>query len=724
MAVTVLHSLTATTPDDTRYEIRPIAHWNAPHVVSQSILASEISPLFSNKNGVSFGLDGTNVTASIAAGAAPGSISAGTTNYALGEAIFSNANGVSFGLDGQTVTATVKTDYLTTAMASNASTQFVQANAAFAGTSASGTIASNGISVSIGPYITTAALSNHSHGNPTLNLTNLSGTTNSASNGLTLSLSAFDQVVSANNGSYSFNNTLSFSNANGISFGTSAGSAMTASHNALTSQSNQNVTAGNGGFAFQTLSFSNANGFSFGTSAGSAITGSYTVPTQSNQTVGWYGSSNTTLTSSGTADARSLSVRGIGGISIGFSAGELLVSGPQTAAQSAQTVGWYGSSNTTLTSSGTADARSLTVRGLGGVSVGFSNGELLISGGAGAAQSNQTIGLYASSNTTLTSSGTVDARSMTFRAIGAGSVGVSNGEVLISFATVAAGGATGNLYAQGNTTQNSSTTQDFSSVQFGGRGAVSVGFSNGTIQISGPNSSSLVATSGLSISTNGSTITIGKINASFFRNDGQITRAGTAQANSLVSIQPFLLPNDVVFSNALCAASFNVATAGNNSSAYQDVSVSAVIYSRNVSTLSSVASFSNTLTRTWSSNGSQTVTGVAGLTASLNQTTLTAGEYWIAWHISTTNSATGGANTTALTHAISMILAYSIGSAANQVKVWGGQTNASVGLMGGLGLISTGATRASIAFSDYTVTGTRAFLAPIFFELRNGTYQL
>lgn len=63
---------------------------------------------------------------------------------------FSNSNGVSFGTNGSTVTATVATNY---------------------------------------------AASNHSHGNPTLNLTNLSGTTASASNGLTLSLSAPAQSV-------------------------------------------------------------------------------------------------------------------------------------------------------------------------------------------------------------------------------------------------------------------------------------------------------------------------------------------------------------------------------------------------------------------------------------------------------------------------------------------------------------------------------------------------
>lgn len=175
MPATVAHSLTMTTPDNPAYENQP-QHWNSNHAVTLNVLATEISALFSNKNGVSFGLDGTNVTASIAAGGAPGSISAGTTNVALGEAVFSNSNGISFGLDGATVTA---------------------------------------------------------------------------------------------------------------------------QHNGLTSQSNQNVTAANGGFAFQTLSFSNANAFSFGTSAGSAVTGSYTVPVQSNGIL-----DVSTATQSGTATSR------------------------------------------------------------------------------------------------------------------------------------------------------------------------------------------------------------------------------------------------------------------------------------------------------------------------------------------------------------------------------------------------------------------------------------
>lgn len=134
---------------------------------------------------------------------------------------------------------TVAAAALTTAMASNRGSDFVQATAAFAGTSASGTIASNGISVSIGPYITTAMLSNRG--------------------------SDFVQATAVFNGT-------------------------------------------------------NASG----TIASGAL--SVSVLAQSNQTAGLYASSNTYLTSSGTVDARSLSFRGDKSITIGVSAGEVVFS--------------------------------------------------------------------------------------------------------------------------------------------------------------------------------------------------------------------------------------------------------------------------------------------------------------------------------------------------------------------------------------------------------------
>jgi hypothetical protein len=64
---------------------------------------------FSNSNGVSFGLNGSVVTASVAAVSSQGSInfSAGTTSNNLSAITFSNSNGISFGLNGSTMTASV-----------------------------------------------------------------------------------------------------------------------------------------------------------------------------------------------------------------------------------------------------------------------------------------------------------------------------------------------------------------------------------------------------------------------------------------------------------------------------------------------------------------------------------------------------------------------------------------------------------------------------------------
>lgn len=178
--------------------------WNAlPYVaasnninVSAGTTSNNLSALtFSNSNGVSFGLNGSVITASAAAGANL-NISAGTLSSTVSALTFSNGSGVSFGFDGSNITATVATNYqpqgaylttaalsqdsskyagtngaitggsltlntsglsinlpayLTTAMASNRGSDFVQANATFHGTNASGTIASDGISVSVAP---------------------------------------------------------------------------------------------------------------------------------------------------------------------------------------------------------------------------------------------------------------------------------------------------------------------------------------------------------------------------------------------------------------------------------------------------------------------------------------------------------------------------------------------------------------------------------------------
>jgi hypothetical protein len=79
----------------------------SPIAISASGSSVSIGTIaFSNSNGVSFGMDGSTVTASIAALAAI-NVSAGTTSQNLSNVVFSNSNGVSFGLDGSTITASV-----------------------------------------------------------------------------------------------------------------------------------------------------------------------------------------------------------------------------------------------------------------------------------------------------------------------------------------------------------------------------------------------------------------------------------------------------------------------------------------------------------------------------------------------------------------------------------------------------------------------------------------
>jgi len=62
---------------------------------------------FANGNGVSFGLNAGTITASVASGLSAINVSAGTTSNNLSAITFSNSNGVSFGLNGSTLTASI-----------------------------------------------------------------------------------------------------------------------------------------------------------------------------------------------------------------------------------------------------------------------------------------------------------------------------------------------------------------------------------------------------------------------------------------------------------------------------------------------------------------------------------------------------------------------------------------------------------------------------------------
>lgn len=494
-----------------------------------------------------------------------------------------------------------------------------------------------------------------------------------------------------------------FGNAGGVSFGLDNGTITAVAPAAGGGLTNINVSAGTTSNLLSAFTLNNANGVSFGLDA-STITASIATSL-----------TNFRISAGTTSNLLSaLTFANGGGVSFGLDASTITA----TVATSLTNIRLSAGTTSNL-------ASAFTFSNSNGISFGLDAGTITASYTV-PTQSNQTLGLYAVGNTTgQSSSSTFDARTVSFVGQGIASVGFSNGSVNIS---VPAGGGAGlslGMSTQGNTAGTTGLVSN--RYIFVGIGPVSLSQSlngeSGTLSIDAPATSSIVGTNGLSVSTNGNTISVSLRELSVWRKMGQITQAGTAQGNSLVSIQPFILENPVAFSNVLIAGSINVATNTNNSSAFIDVSASAVVYSRNVSTLSSLASFNNTFTQTWTSNATGTVTGVHGFQLTGAATTLTQGEYFIAVCLSTTNTATGGAATTALGNTVSMILSGSIGSAANLVKVnFGNQTATSLGLIGGQGILSTGATRATIAFSAYTMTGTRGFLAPVALELRNQTW--
>lgn len=143
---------------------------------------------FSNLNGVSFGINGSTITASVSPGAAGGiAISAGAASATSGTVIFSNSNGVSFGLNGQTMTANI--DAIFGISGGTTSTSDVVA------------VFSNSNNVSFG----------------------LQGATMTATASVALSIAAIS------GGTTSFTNGAAvLSNANGVSFGV-AGNTITAS---------------------------------------------------------------------------------------------------------------------------------------------------------------------------------------------------------------------------------------------------------------------------------------------------------------------------------------------------------------------------------------------------------------------------------------------------------------------------------------------------------------
>lgn len=580
----------------------------------------------------------------------------------------------------------------------------------------------------------------------------LSGSTNAA--GMTVTVSAFNQSVQTQN---LIDLSLSGNTAGALAL-ISSGTAILAGGNNITlSQNGQSVTISAFNQSVQTqncvdLSLAgNTAGALALISSGTAILAggnnitlsqngqSVTISAfnQSNQTLGIYASSQTMgQSSSSTYDARSLSIVASGEISLGWSNGSLLISAPLTVAQTNQTLGIYGSSQTTgQSSSSTYDARSLSIVGAGIVSIGWSNSSLLIS--ATAAQSNQTDGIYASSQTVgQSSSSTYDARSLTIVGQGIVSLGWSNSSLLISATDAAQTNQTDGIYASSNTTgQSSSSTHDARSLTVVGQGNVSVGWSNSSFLVSGTQSVQTqnlhdVTLAGntagaLALISSGTMTLAGGNNITLSQAGNAVTISAGAQTNSLWWAIPagvFGSSAQSLFSGSLSVgflreAGFVSVTQGNmlvahslstsSNSSYQVTETFGIaFYTRTGSTLSLASSGSQSYTFNITSNVStNSVSGNRVVTVPIT-VNITPGDYWLAGLVLSSTSGTNWATLSVVQWSIYPSLSGQLAAAVPA---------ASFQILPGNGVFSSSTTvfPSSVGFSQLTGTNSSDMHVPV-----------
>jgi len=627
--------------------------------------------VFSNSNGVTFGLNGSTITASAAGGGGGAAISAAGSSVSNGTVVFSNSNGVSFGMNGSTITATVNPG----AAAGIAAIQVSDT------TYTSGTVNfSNANGITFGSSGANGVTINHA-------LQFTSNTSAITSNALNTSASRVFNIVAATNntggGTASLSSNVSFSNANGVSFFTSAGSAIVAtvktgylttaraSNDAIglnTAQTNVTWTVNSSGLSLNAAGYA-GTGTTF---AGANISASMTlnsvglnlsasVNAPGAATLTAYAVSNTTQSTSGTIPGSVLSFQGNGGISVGISGGSVVLSAPAL---------------TSLSVTGALSASS--------------NGST-ISLGVG------TVTVSATSNTTQASSGTINLNAMVLAGAGGVSVGVSNGSLVFSGG---AGGGGVNIAAS-NTTFTSGTV-----VMSNNGGALTISSGAQSVLFSVPQTSSLVGVADISISVNGSTISISRTQAtkSGFNPYGDFPFVADQVGQGSLRLEPMGGMPYVQYDRILIPI---VNTNSSNSSGSHTLSFWVGFYTKNVSTLSlaSSTSLSTALTHSGTQGSYSLYSGMRYFTIG-STNTLTAGDYVMAFLSRTTS---GGADGTYSNILVS-------GLASNFQGFFGSSNNTTQQFTIGQGIYTatTSGLPASIAYSQLRGSDSVLNRAPYF----------
>jgi trimeric autotransporter adhesin len=555
----------------------------------------------------------------------PMAFSAGGASTTANTLQFGNTQGVSFQLSNGSVVGSVKTDYLTTAMASNASTSMAGTgftSTTTAGTALVGTLNSQGLSVGmpavITNAITTARASNDALGlNSALTANGVSVTANSS--GLSLNFPSFDYASNttkyAGTGTSATNATITL-NSNGLAISVAApggggGIAASLSGNSTSGGAGySNVTSGTlvlaGGNNITlsqdgsrvTISGANVGGAQTGIS--SLAVGGTTYTSGSVQFVNSYNVSFNSTTGQGLVAsasypaATSLSFSNLNGVTFGLNASTLTasvnstsgvgqgttfaganVSGSMTlntqganlslsvAAPAATTMAIYGLGNTAgaQSSSSTINEQTLSVSAMGNISAGMSAGALMLSVST-AAQTVQPVAFSAgAASSAFSTLQFQDSNGLSF-SNNAGSVRMSHGLEYASHTTVFAGtGTTVNVQNVG-----ASATLNSQGLQL----SVTAPAETGAAISIGGNSTS--GAGGYSNISTGTAFLMGGNNITLSQSGNSITISGPNAGGAQTGISGLVVSNTTYTSGTVSFSNANGITFG--SSAGQAITAS------------------------------------------------------------------------------------------------------------------------------------------------------
>jgi hypothetical protein len=359
-----------------------------------------------------------------------------------------------------------------------------------------------------------------------------------------------------------------------------------------------------------------------------------------------------------------------------------------------------------LVSSGT-----LTLAGGNNVTLSQAGNAITISG---ADQSVQTQNLQ---NVTLggnTAGAMAAISSGTMTLIGGNNITLSQAGNAVSIIGGAGGGGGGIALANSQTTYSTGTANLVAS------GALTIGSTTGqSFNFSVPQTSSLSATGIVSISTNGSTISIGAVapgaTVSRYVYPSEFMPLNTIGAtNNTVSFNYVSLDQDVAASQF--RAIFSVAANTHTSASTNTYGLTAEVgvYTRNASTISKMSSGSQTWSGTYSTNSTASVGGVRELTVPISLA-MSPGEYWFGFRISSSsvNASVGYSQYVVSNQGTLHLSPGRLGAATNTSQLlypWHG-----------LYATTTGTLPNSVTINDVAGTGTRGSAAMYWFDLRNYT---